>query len=51
MNYLLWKNGYPLLIIDYKKRKPYYQALERPEEGFVNYFIKRYLAFHKQRLK
>jgi hypothetical protein len=47
----LWKNGYPMLIIEYKKRKSYYKALQRPEEGFVNYFIRRYLAVHKQRLK
>ena len=49
MNYILWKKGYPMLIIDYKDRKSYYGALERPEEGFVNYFVRRYLAVHKQR--
>ena len=51
MNYILWKNGYPMLIIEYAKRKSYYQALERTEEGFVNYFIRRYLLVHKQRLQ
>ncbi len=51
MNYILWKNGYPMLIIEYKKRKSYYKALQRPEEGFVTYFIRRYLAVHKQRLQ
>jgi len=51
MNYILWKNGYPMLIIEYKKRKSYYKALERPEEGFVTYFIRRYLAVHKLRLQ
>lgn len=50
MNYILWKNGYPMLIIEYSKRKSYYKALQRPEEGFVNYFIRRYLAAYKQRL-
>jgi Fic family protein len=50
MNFILWKNGYPMLIIEYKKRKSYYKALERTEEGFVNYFIRRYLSVHKQRL-
>jgi len=50
-NYILWKNGYPMLIIEYAKRKSYYKALERTEEGFVNYFIRRYLAVHKQRLR
>jgi Fic family protein len=51
MNYILWKNGYPMLIIEYTKRKSYYNALERPEEGFVTYFIRRYLSVHKQRLQ
>ncbi len=50
-NYILWKNDYPMLIIEYKRRKSYYKALERPEQGFVNYFIKRYLSVHKQRLQ
>ena len=48
-NFILWKNCYPMLIIEYKKRKSYYKALQRTEEGFVNYFIRRYLAVHKQR--
>lgn len=48
MNYILWRSGYPLLIIEYKKRKSYYKALERPEEGFVNYLTRRYLAVHRQ---
>jgi len=50
MNYILWKNGYPMLIIEYKKRKSYYKALQRTEEGFVNYFIRRYLSVQKNRL-
>jgi Fic family protein len=50
MNFILWKNGYPMLIIEYKRRASYYKALERTEEGFVNYFIRRYLSAHKQRL-
>jgi Fic family protein len=49
-NYILWKNGYPMLIIEYKKRKSYYKALQRTEEGFANYFIRRYLLVHKKRL-
>jgi Fic family protein len=48
MNYVLWRNGYPMLIIDYARRRSYYKALERPEEGFVNYFLRRYLAAHKR---
>ena len=31
MNYILWKNAYPMLIIEHRKRKTYYQALERTE--------------------
>ncbi len=51
MNYVLWKNSYPMLVIEYKKRKSYYKALQQPEEGFAGYFIRRYLAVHKQRLQ
>ena len=51
MNYILWKNDYPMLIIEYKKRKSYYKALQRTEEGFTNYFNRRYIAVHKQRLQ
>jgi Fic family protein len=50
MNYILWKNSYPMIIIEYKNRKFYYKALQRPEEGFVTYFIRRYMSVHEQRL-
>jgi Fic family protein len=50
MNQILWQNGYPMLIIEYKNRKSYYKALQRPEEGFATYFLRRYLSVHKQRL-
>lgn len=49
MNFILWHNGYPMLIIEYKKRKSYYKALQKDEEHFVSYFIRRYLAVHKKR--
>jgi len=49
MNYILWHNNYPMLIIEYKKRRSYYKALGKDEEGFVNYFLRRYLAVHKKR--
>ncbi len=49
MNQILWHEGYPMLIIEYKKRKSYYRALQKGEEGFVSYFIRRYLAVHKNR--
>ncbi|MBI2632561.1 Fic family protein, partial [Candidatus Pacearchaeota archaeon] len=49
MNFILWHSGYPMLIIEYKKRKSYYKALQKDEEGFISYFIRRYLAVHKKR--
>ena len=51
MNFILWYNKYPMLIIEYKKRKSYYKALQKDEEGFVSYFIRIYLSVHKKRLK
>lgn len=51
MNCILWRNGYPMLIIEYGKRKAYYKALQRTEEGFTNYFIRRYIAVHKKLLQ
>jgi len=49
MNQILWHDNYPMLIIEYKKRKSYYKALQRGEEGFVSYFFRRYLAVHRKR--
>ncbi len=48
-NKILWDNKYPMLIIEYKKRKSYYKTLQKDEESFVSYFIRRYLAIHKKR--
>ncbi len=50
MNYILWHSGYPILIIEYKKRKSYYNAFPKGQEAFVNYFLKRYLSVYKNRL-
>lgn len=50
MNHILWHSKYPMLIIEYKKRKSYYKALQKDEEGFVKYFLRRYLAVHKRGL-
>jgi len=47
MNHILWHTGYPIMIIEYKKRKSYYKALRGEEEDFIKYFIRRYLAVHK----
>lgn len=49
MNFILWHNKYPMLIIEYKKRRFYYRALQKDEDSFVSYFIRRYLAVHKKR--
>ncbi len=51
MNHILWHAGYPMLIIEYKKRSSYYKAFTKKEEGFVDYFLRRYLAVHKKRLE
>ncbi len=45
---ILKNGGYPLLIIEYKRRKSYYRALNKTENDFVNYLIKRYLSRHKE---
>jgi Fic family protein len=49
LNHILWHCGYPMIIIEYKKRKAYYKSLQKDEENFVSYFIKKYLAVHKNR--
>lgn len=51
MNYILWHNGYPLLIIQYKKRRSYYKALQKEEDAFFNYFTRRYLRVYKKYIK
>jgi Fic family protein len=51
MNQILWHSGYPMIIIEKKKRKSYYKALQKDEDGFVSYFVRKYLAVHKNRLK
>ncbi|MBU0962555.1 MAG: Fic family protein [Nanoarchaeota archaeon] len=48
MNYILWNNNYPMLIIEYKNRKSYYKALQRDENHFFSYFARRYLKTHKK---
>ena len=50
MNHILWHSGYPMIIIEYKKRKFYYKALQKGEEGFLNFFMKRYIRIHKRHL-
>jgi len=47
MNQILWHGGYPMLIIEYKKRNSYYKAFSKDETSFVTYFVRRYLSVHK----
>ncbi len=49
INHILWHSGYPMIIIEYKKRRSYYKALQKDENAFVNYFIRRYFVIHKKR--
>jgi Fic family protein len=48
MNAILWKNGYPLFIIKNNKKQAYYKALNKPEEGFVKYLLRQYIAAFKK---
>ena len=49
--YILRKNNFPLLIIEYKKRKSYYHALSKSENDFLNWFIRSYVSAHRKYLK
>ena len=51
MNFILWRAGYPMIIIEYKNRNSYYKTFPKGQEAFVNYFLRRYLAEHKRYLK
>ncbi|MCK5039720.1 MAG: Fic family protein [Candidatus Aenigmarchaeota archaeon] len=46
MNYILIINNYPVLMIKYTKRQFYYNALQKDENRFFNYFAKRYLKMY-----
>ena len=48
---ILRKNNYPLLIIEYKKRKSYYHALLKSENDFLNWFIRSYVSAHGKYLE
>ncbi|HHE36403.1 MAG TPA: Fic family protein [Candidatus Woesearchaeota archaeon] len=51
MNHILWHNKYPILIIEYKKRKAYYKALQKDEDKFFAYFARRYLKTYERYVK
>ncbi|MBN2014266.1 MAG: Fic family protein [Candidatus Altiarchaeota archaeon] len=56
MNYILHREGYPMMNIPYENRTSYYNALERAQTKkqdhiFVQWFIKKYLKENKKYLK
>jgi len=56
MNYVLNKLGHPMLDIDYRDRRSYYNALERSQRQqsditFLQWFMKRYIKTYKRFLK
>ena len=55
MNYVLNKNNYPMLIIDYSERNSYYNALEKSQldnkvNSFTLWFFKRYVKSYENYL-
>jgi len=53
MNFVLHRNGYPMLNIEYKGRSSYYSSLERSqlskdERPFLNWFLRRYRRQHSR---
>jgi Fic family protein len=56
LNYVLNKNGFPMIVIDYSDRNSYYNALERSQltkddSIFSLWFFKRYLKEYNKLLK
>ena len=51
LNYILWKNEYPMLVIEYKNRKSYNKAFKKTEEEFVRYLISRYIKVHSKKIR
>jgi Fic family protein len=56
MNHVLNKLGYPMLDIDYRDRRSYYNALERSQKqqsdmAFLQWFMRRYIKTYKRFLK
>lgn len=53
MNFIMYKDGFPMLDIPYSNRTSYYNALERSQTKeidriFIQYLIKRYLKEYKK---
>jgi Fic family protein len=56
MNFILHREGYPMMDIQYEGRNGYYNALERSQTKkeyriFLQWFVKRYVKEHKRYLK
>jgi Fic family protein len=49
IGFILWHSGYPMLIIEKRKKKAYYKALSKDEDNFVKYFMRTYLKANKNR--
>lgn len=53
-NYILHKNGYPMLNIKYNQRRGYYSSLEnssienKNEMHFINWYMRRYFSENKE---
>jgi Fic family protein len=51
-NFILYKKQFPLMVIEYKNRKQYYNALRKADKGeeeiFVRYFIRRYITKYQK---
>jgi Fic family protein len=55
LNFVLRRNGWPMLNIAYEKRRGYYAALEgsqtrRDEDVFIRWFLRRYLSENARHL-
>lgn len=46
--YFLKKYGFPLFVIEHKKRKAYYRALSKDENYFLQYFIRSFIKANKR---
>ncbi len=47
ISYILNISGFPQIIIEYKRRNYYYKALEKDENKFLSYFLRRYIRYNK----
>lgn len=50
MNFVLNRNGFPMLVIEYSKRNSYYNALERSQsDGYDRPFILWFYRTYKKK--